>query len=162
MVKYSSPLLDLSVPSLSNGANFTASGRTSLTSCANTPTNLSSVLNLATSFANSFQLYVNPLSFKTFSNGFSINSILVFNLLSDEYAITSLPASILPSVADGLTFTPKAPAVTFTSPFASNLYPGLVVPKPTKPVPRMLRTSSTECRPIDILLLVEFAPLYWK
>ncbi len=91
-----------------------------------------------------------------------MNSMFVFNLLSDEYAITSLPASILPSVTDGLTLTPKAPAVTFTSPFASNLYPGLVVPKPTKPVPRILRTSSTECKPIDILLLVDPAPLYWK
>jgi len=150
----------LSVPSLSKGANFTASGKTSLTSCAKTPTNLSFVSKFATFFANSFQLYVKPLSLRILFKGLSKTSILVFNLLSEEYAITSLPASILPSVADGLTFTPNAPAVTFTSPFVSNLYAGLVVPKPTNPVPRMLRTSSTECKPMDILLLVEFAPLY--
>ena len=71
---------------LSTGAGATASGNTFLTSCAETPTYVISLLN-PNSAAVSLKLKVNPLNDTTLSRAFVISALLVLRRSSDAKAI---------------------------------------------------------------------------
>ena len=70
---------------------MTASGNTSLTSCADTPENLSPFLSYPSDSASSLCSYVNPFNLSSFATAFSIGWISVLSLISEVKAVM-LPA----------------------------------------------------------------------
>ena len=78
---------------------MTASGNTSLTSCADTPENLSPFLSYPSDSASSLCSYVNPFNLSNFATAFSIGWISVLSLISEVKAVMLPVQVIVPVIA---------------------------------------------------------------